>query len=98
MFNIEIPTIDLAFFKNWLRIDHDLDDLELNLCLAAAKSNIENTIGTKIEKNTDPELLIVVLNLATYYYHNKTMSTDKKFVPDKIYQSIINLHNGGVLW
>ena len=98
MFDIEIPEINLDFFKNWLRIDHDLDDLELSLCLAAAKSNVSNIIEDDLTEESDPELMIVTLNLASYYYNNKTATTDKKYVPDYIYQSILNLHKTRVLW
>lgn len=98
MFDIEMPEINLDFFKNWLRIDHDLDDQELSLCLLAAKSNVENAIGQSITEDSDPELLIVILNLATYYYQNKTMGADKKYIPDKIYSSILNMHNSGIIW
>lgn len=97
MFDIEIPEINLDFFKNWLRIDHDLDDLELNLCLAAAKSNVQNTIGVELTEESDPELIIVALNLASYYYQNKTMGADKKYIPDSIYTSILSMHNNKIL-
>lgn len=98
MFDIEIPEVNLEFFKNWLRIDHDLDDQELSLCLAAARSNVSNVIGYEFNEDSDPELIIVALNLASYYYQNKTMGADKKYIPDKIYNSILNMHNSRVLW
>lgn len=98
MFDIEMPEITLDFFKNWVRVDHDLDDQELTLCLAASKSNISNIIGEELTEDSDPELILVALNLASYYYNNKTMSIDKKFVPDKIYNAIINMHNTRLLW
>ena len=98
MFDIELPEIDLDFFKNWVRVDHDLDDLELSLCLAAAKSNVSNIINDEITEDSDPELFIVILNLASYYYQNKTMGADKKYVPDSIYTSIMNMHNKRLLW
>ena len=97
MFDIDLPEIDLDFFKNWLRIDHNLDDAELSLCLAAAKSNVQNVIGVELTEDSDPELIIVVLNIASYYYQNKTVGTDKNHVPDKIYQAILSMHNNKIL-
>ena len=92
-----MPEITLEFFKGWIRIDHGMDDQELSLCLLSARSNVQNAIGTSIDENSDPELLIVILNLASYYYHNKTMSVNKSFIPDSIYNSILSLHNTKVL-
>ena len=97
MFDIELPEINLDFFKNWVRVDHNMDDAELSLCLASAKSNVQNAIGVEITEDSDPELFIVILNLASYYYHNKTMATNKNFIPDSIYRSILNMHNTKVL-
>ena len=97
MFDIELPKLDLDFFKNWIRIDHNLDDTELNLCLLAAKSNVQNTIGDEINSKSDPELFVVILNLASYYYQNKSMGVDKNFIPDKIYKSILSMHNNKIL-
>ena len=98
MFDIEIPEINLDFFKNWVRVDHDLDDLELNLCLASARSNVSNIIGEELTEDSDPELILVALNLASYYYNNKTMGVDKNIIPDKIYNAILNLHITRLLW
>lgn len=97
MFDIEMPDINLEFFKSWVRVDHDMDDLELSLCLNAAKSNVQNAIGTEVTEDSDPELFIVILNLASYYYNNKSMGVDKKLIPDSIYQSILSMHNTKIL-
>lgn len=97
MFDLDLPEIDLNFFKNWVRIDHDLDDAELTLCLLSAKSNVSNIIGEQITEDSDPELMIVILNLASYYYYNKTMTTNKNFVPDNIYNSILSMHNTKII-
>ena len=95
--DLDLPEIDLDFFKNWVRVDHDLDDSELTLCLLSAKSNVSNIIGENITLDSDPELFIVILNLASYYYYNKTMSVNKNFVPDSIYNSILSMHNTKIL-
>lgn len=97
MFDLDLPEIDLDFFKNWVRVDHDLDDAELTLCLLSAKSNVGNIIGQEITEESDPELMIVILNLASHYYYNKTMAKDKNFVPDDIYHSILSMHNTKIL-
>lgn len=97
MFDIELPEINLDFFKNWVRVDHSMDDAELSLCLASAKSDVQNTIGEEITEDSDPELFIVVLNLASHYYHNKSMHTNKNNIPDSIYRSILSRHNTKVL-
>lgn len=97
MFGIEMPELNLDFFKSWVRVDHDLDDLELSLCLNAAKSNVQNAIGTEITEESDPELFIVILNLASHYYNNKSMNADKKMIPDNIYQSILSMHNTKII-
>lgn len=97
MFNLDLPEIDLEFFKNWVRVDHDLDDAELSLCLLSAKSNVSNIIGEELTEESDPELMLVTLNLASYYYTNKTMTTNKNFVPDNVYNAILSMHNTKIL-
>lgn len=92
-----MPELTLDFFKNWVRVDHNMDNAELSLCLLSAKSNVQNAIGTKVDEDSDPELFIVILNLASYYYHNKTMAINKNFIPDNIYNSILSMHNTKIL-
>lgn len=92
-------TLDVPLLKQWLKIDHDLDDLELELCLQGAISNVKNTIGIEpgSEEELDTELYIVTLNLAAYFYQNKLPVREKQYVPDHIYQSILFMHKRNIL-
>lgn len=95
---MEYIELSLDLLKQWLKIDHDLDDVELTLCLNAAISNVKNNIGIEGEdEELDPELYIVTLNLASHFYHNKSMYIEKTYSQDNIYQSILFMHKSNLL-
>ena len=84
--------IDLAFLKNYLRIDHDLDDVELSLYLSASKSYIQNYTGyDEFDMDEHIEFSIPILMLCSHFYENKSIVVSKS-TSDTIFASILNMH------
>lgn len=84
--------IDLDFLKNYLRIDHDLDDIELELYLASSKSYIQNYTGlSESEMDEHIEFSIPILMLCSHFYENKSVAVSKSAI-DKIFGNILNMH------
>lgn len=76
---IKVTDIDLAFTKNYLRVDHTDDDQLIELIIVAAKSFIQTYLNkkfTEFEELPD-ELTIPCLALASHWYERREIQTDK---------------------
>ena len=84
MISCNVSDIDVAFVKQFLRIDWDEDDIELNLMLEAAKAFLlEHTEKTIEELDKIKYATICVLKLTSDFYHNKLATNNgKNYVPD----------------
>ena len=84
MINCNVSDIDVAFVKQFLRIDWDEDDIELNLMLEAAKAFLlEHTEKTIEELDKIKYATICVLKVTSDFYHNKLATNNgKNYVPD----------------
>lgn len=84
MMNCNVSDIDVDFVKQFLRIDWDEDDIELNLMLEAAKAFLlEHTEKTIEELDKIKYATICVLKLTSDFYHNKLATNNgKNYVPD----------------
>lgn len=84
MMNCNVSDIDVNFVKQFLRIDWDEDDIELNLMLEAAKAFLlEHTEKTIEELDKIKYATICVLKLTSDFYHNKLATNNgKNYIPD----------------
>lgn len=84
MINCKVSDIDVDFVKQFLRIDWEEDDIELNLLLEAAKAFILEHTGKSIEDLDEIKYAtICVLKLTSDFYHNKLATNNgKNYVPD----------------
>lgn len=86
--------ISVEFVKKYLRIEHDLDDIELHIYLESAKSYIQNYTSMTIEElDNHKEVIICVLMLCSHFYENKSLIVDKN-TEDSIFNNILSLHRG----
>lgn len=81
---IKVSDIDVPFVKEYLRIDWDEDDIELNLELEAAKSFLLDHTNKSLEELDNIQFAtICLLKLTSDFYHNKLATNNgKNYVAD----------------
>lgn len=95
--NITPDNLPLDFVKSYLRIDHDFDDVELQLMIKAAKSYIRNNLRVEKDEELDTELVIPMLTLVAHFYENKTTLMKSTEKIDIMFNSILSLHRKEIL-
>lgn len=99
--NYKVSDIDVPFVKQFLRIDWDEDDIELNLLLQSAKSFLlAHTERTTEELDEIQFASICLLKLTSDFYHNKLATNNgRNYVPDSTMEMLmrqIRTYNVGV--
>lgn len=92
-----IEDIDLNIVKNYLRIDHDLDDAELQLFLNSAKSYVKKYIGADKETPLDIELCIPIFNLVSHFYEQRGVTALSNEKIDEIFGDILTVNRMSIL-
>lgn len=95
--NITPDNLPLDFVKQYLRVEHNFDDLEIQLMIKSAQSYVRNYINQPDGTDMDIELAIPVLTLVAYFYENKTVTMKSTEKLDAIFGSVLNLHRGDLL-
>lgn len=85
-------TVTLDFVKQYLRIDHDYDDLELQIALKSAISYVRKYVKQPDDEPLDFELIIPILTLTGHFYENKTPIGKSSEKTETIVNSILNLN------
>lgn len=89
--------LNLEIIKNYLRIDHDLDDVELKLFLNSAKSYVRKYVGVEDKEPLEIELCIPILNLVSHYYEQRAVNILSNEKTDEIFGAILTLNRVSVL-
>ena len=97
LMNVTPENIPLQYAKQYLRVDHDLDDLEISLALVSAQSYVRKFIGIEDGEPMDIELIIPILALTSTYYENKTAIGTSNQKIDAILESILSLNRRNFL-
>ena len=105
MLDIVSPNqLTLDIVKQYLRIDHNLDDMELSLYLKSALSYVYGYVGatftedyTKTETKIPVELSIPTLALISHYYENKQVTVKTTDRIDEMINSVLTMNRGSVL-
>lgn len=96
--NITPDNLPLDFVKSYLRVEHDFDDVEIQLMINSAQSYVRNLLKiSKEEVLEDAELVIPMLTLVAYFYENKTVSMKANEKIDLMFESILGLHRREIL-
>lgn len=93
--NIDSITADnlpLDFVKKYLRVEHDLDDVEILIHIRSAQSYVKTYIKQPDEEPMDIGLLQPVLALVAYFYENKTPQMKSTEKLDTVFGTILNMH------
>ena len=72
---ITFSQLTVDFVKDYLKIDYDDDDNELQLYLVAAQSFVFNQLNVDLEViDSKPDIIIVTLMLIAHFYENKKIT------------------------
>ena len=95
--DITPDNLPLEFVKQYLRVDHDFDDVEIQLIINSAKSYVRNTLRVEKDEELDVELVIPMLSLIAYFYETKTITMASNEKASFMFESILALHRKEVL-
>ena len=84
--------LDVSIVKQYMRIEHDLDDFELELYLKSAKSYVRKYVQE--DYVDDVELIMPVLMLISHFYENKTPMNVSNAKYDHIFKDILWMNRG----
>lgn len=88
--------LSLDFVKCYLRVDHDLDDAEIEVALKSAISYVKKYIGTSSDL-LDDDLIIPILTLVAHFYENKTAIGKSNERIEHIVSSILHMNREAIL-
>lgn len=89
--------ITLEIVKNYLRIDHNLDDVELTMCFQSALSYVRKYIGADADTPLDVDLSLPILSLTCHFYETKSVRQPANEKMDEIFSSVLSLNRLSVL-
>lgn len=95
--DITPDNLPLEFVKQYLRVDHDFDNVEIQLMINSAKSYVRNTLRVEKDEQLDVELVIPMLSLIAYFYETKTVTMKTNEKTEAMFESILTLHRKEVL-
>lgn len=84
--------LDVLIVKQYMRIEHDLDDFELELYLKSAKSYVRKYVEEDYVNDID--LIMPVLMLISHFYENKTPMNVSNAKYDHIFKDILWMNRG----
>lgn len=87
----KLSQLNLQFVKEYLKIDFDDDDKELELYIQASISYIKNNTKLDIEElDAMPDLTVVALQLIAHFYDNKSIRVTQNSNIDKMFTAILS--------
>lgn len=95
--DITPDNLPLEFVKQYLRVDHDFDNVEIQLMIISAQSYVRNILRVTKEEPLDIELVIPMLTLIAYFYETKTITMASNEKAGLMFESILSLHRKEVL-
>lgn len=97
MNKFKLSELTLEFVKDYLKIDYNDDDRELDLYIQASISFIQEHTRLELEfLDERPDIVIVALMLIAHFYENKTIVTSSGRVVNEDFavQKILGLYRG----
>ena len=97
MDEVTADNLPLEFVKQYLRVDHDFDDAEIQVAILSAQSYVRNYIKQPDGVSLDMGLITPILVLTAFFYENKTPNVKSTEKLDEIFKSTLNLHRNDIL-
>lgn len=95
--NITPDTLTLDFVKQYLRVDHDFDDLEIQIAIKSAISYIRKYIKQPDDEPLDFDLIVPILTLISHFYESKTPIGKSSERVDLLINSILEMNRNDIL-
>ncbi|PEN61619.1 head-tail connector protein [Bacillus wiedmannii] len=93
---VKITELDLQMVKDYLRIDHEDDDVLLSTMLSAAKSFIQSYLKKKFTEFDEipEEFTIACLALTSHWYEKREIQSEKasKDELSYVFSGLLDLH------
>ena len=90
-------TLTLDFVKQYLRIDHDFDDVEIMVAIKSAISYVRKYVKQPTGEPLDDDLIIPILTLVAHFYENKTPMGKANEKVDSIINTILEMNRNDIL-
>lgn len=73
-----ITELDLTTVKNYLRVDHNLDDAIIQMMIDSAKTYVQNFLNRSFEdfEQVPTEFVIAALNLIASWYEQRAIQSE----------------------
>ena len=99
LYNTITPgTMPLSMVKQYLVVDHNDEDLLIQMYMQTARKNLATLLKTDMENTDDnEELNIVYLKILMDMYENKSLHFSKKIYTDPFVMSILSCHAEEIL-
>lgn len=94
---ISPENIPLDFVKQYLRVDHDLDDIEIMVALRSAIAYVKKYIKAEDEEQLGDDLVMPVLVLVSHFYESKSLMSKSNERIDRILSAILDMNRNGIL-
>lgn len=77
MNSVKITDLDLDFVKNYLKIDHDVDDQLISTMIVAAQNFIQAYLNRKFDdfEEIPDEFTIAALAIIAHWYENRAIQS-----------------------
>lgn len=95
--NITPENLDLETTKKYLRVDHDLDDVEISIYLEAAKSYVKDYVKLGEEEVLDYALIIPMLSYVAHCYENKAVNIKSTEKIDAMFKGVLDMYRRDIL-
>ena len=95
--DVTVETLDLDLVKQYLRVEHNLDDLEIKLYIDCAIRYVRTYTKCAEDQVLDKELLIPVLNLIGHFYANKNITLESTESLSEFFGSFMDMYREDIL-
>lgn len=84
--------LTLEFVKQYLRVDHDFDDVEIMVATKSAISYVRKYVKIADNEMLDYELIMPILTLISHFYESKTPIGKSNEKVDALISSILDMN------
>ena len=84
--------LDVEDAKNYLRVDHNLDNFLIDIMLESAKGYVQSYTKRKMEELEQyPEVSMAILVLVSHFYDNRTLEANSSEINFTL-EKLLGLH------